>query len=766
MIKLSLKLGESSGINLFSMQNQRRHLAAILFTDIVGYTAMMQQNEVNAVAIMKRYHSVLQKIVSDYSGKILNDYGDGSLCSFASATEAVSYAVALQKQLQEYPRVPLRIGLHIGELFFESGKVMGDGVNVTSRIQSLGQANTLLFSAEINNKIKNHPEFKSVSLGKFEFKNVDEPVEVFALANDGLIVPRRELMEGKLKKAHKESFAKKLLPVVGVALLLIAALFSYKKFFQKNIISEKDKTIAILPFKNISTNREENEPFCVGVALELQKKLELLGGLIPIAPQSVEKFRDTKLSIGDIAGELGGIKYIVQGTVQREKNKVKVFVSLIDASSNKELWSDDFPGEVEDIFSLQENIAQQIAAGLQVKITHEEQSRISRIPTKNTAAFDAYNEALTSYTKLATAVHSIYWDSLPTNPQLYAEWRNTISLCDKLIDTDPTMAEAYVLKGQTYLYCINAWFASKEKIKLISDSAKFLANKALQIDKFSADVYLLLAQCGGDSAFAYLEKAFIINPNNFDVNRALGGIYAWYDPEKAIRFCKKAIRLNPLSVWTPSVYRDLGFAYHTCGDFEKAEFYGKKAVELSNSSMIAVEAMRTLTVIYLHWAKADSVIKYGNLNVNKEPNALYEIAEAYCNLKNECAKATELYERLWNRYNNHSNPHRWAVALMNIGKTKDAKEKIVQAFEEYKERKDTLSYDYAGICALAGDKSRALKILKQYTWDWGSPYLIQNDKLFDNIRNEKEFKEIVQKALDEKAKLREKIRKMEERGEL
>jgi adenylate cyclase len=750
------------------MQNQSRHLAAILFTDIVGYTAMMQQNEAYAVTIMKRYTSVLQKTVSAHSGQILNDYGDGNLCSFPSATEAVKCAAELQLQLQTDPVVPLRIGLHVGELFFEDGKVMGDGVNVASRIQSLGQANAILFSSEINNKIKNHPQFSSVSLGKFEFKNVDEPVEVFALANEGFVVPKKEEMSGKLKEAQRRSSIKKILLLAGIVLLLIAGLFAYKKFSGKSFIADNDKTVAILPFKNNSINKEENEPFCVGVVLELQKKLELMGGLVPIASQSVEKFRETKLSVGDIASELGGIKYIVQGTVQRDKNKVKVFVSLVDATNNHEMWSDNFPGELEDIFSLQENIAQQIASALQVKITPDEQSRIGRVATKSAAAIDAYNEALTSYVRLAMAVHPLYWDSLSSDSQLYTEYLKTLSLCDKAIKTDPSMAEAYVLKGQTYLYSINDWYASNAQRDLISDSVKLLGNKALHIDESSADAYLLISKCfnSSDSTLIYLEKALAINANSFDVNLELGVYYEFTNPEKAILFFKKAVRLNPLSIWTPSVYRDIGFTYHNFGDFEKAELYSKKAIELSSNSIIAVEAIRILTVIYLHWGKADSVLKYANQNVNQEPNALYEMAEAYCNLENDCAKASELYEKLWNRYNNHTNPHRWAVALLNIGKTKEAKEKIEQAFTEYKEKNDTLSYDYAGICALNGDKAKALDILRKFDWQWGSPYLIRHDKLFDNIRNEKEFKDIVQKALDEKTKLREKIRKMEEARKL
>ncbi|HYK46963.1 MAG TPA: adenylate/guanylate cyclase domain-containing protein [Parafilimonas sp.] len=746
-------------------------LAAILFTDIVSYTAIMQHDEEKARIIIKRHNSVLEKIVAAHHGEVLNYYGDGSLCIFSSATESVRCAIEIQKELQTEPIVPLRIGLHVGEVFFEDRKALGDGVNIASRIQSLGQANTVLFSKEIFDKIRNHSEFKAVSLGHFDFKNVDDSIEVFALTNEGLAVPKREKMEGKVKEVkNKNTIRRNFIITVSMLLLLFVGYFFYVRSSEQKSAGA-EKSIAVLPFKNISINKAQNEPFCIGVALELQKKLQLLGGLIPIASQSVEKYRDTKLSIRDIANELGGVKYIVQGNVLRDKDKVKVFVSLIDVASDKEIWSDDFPGEVKDFFSLQENIAQRIASEVQVKITPDEQSRINRIATENAAAIDAYNEALTAYVTLVSAVHPLYWDSLPSDPKLYSDYLNTLSLCDNAINADPSMAEAYVLKGQTFIYRISSWAASGSEVTLISDSGRALANKALAIDQSSADAFLLLwssAAVSGDSAARYyLDRAYSINPNNFDVNRALGERYGWYDPEKAIRFCKKAIRLNPVSLLTPSVYSSLAFTYHTCGDFEKAEQYAKKAVVLANANtMIETEAIRNLTIIYLHWGKADSVIKYANLYVKQEPNALYEIAEASCNLKNDCSKAAAMYDTLWQRYPNRNNPHRWAVALFNSGRIKEGEEKIALADKEYKARHDTLGYDYAGICAFKGDKETALRILRQWKWSWGSPYLIQRDKLFDNIRNDKEFRDIVRKAVDDKARVREKIDKLEEEGKL
>src|SRR5258705_3398470 len=154
---------------------QHRRLAAILFTDIVGSTSMMQKDEQAALSVNKRYVAVLKEFVLSHDGEILNDFGDGSLCIFHSITEALRCATEMQKQFQLEPKVPLRIGLHIGEIFFEDGKVFGDAVNVASRIQSLGITNSIIFSSEINGKIKNQQEFKSVSVGKFHFKNVDEP---------------------------------------------------------------------------------------------------------------------------------------------------------------------------------------------------------------------------------------------------------------------------------------------------------------------------------------------------------------------------------------------------------------------------------------------------------------------------------------------------------------------------------------------------------------------------------------------------------------
>ena len=168
-----------------------RQLAAILFTDIAGYTAMMQRHEQSAIKMVKHHRAVLEKTVDEFEGNVIEFYGDGSLCIFTSITKAMHCALSIQQQMQAEPPVPLRLGLHIGEVIYEDGKIMGDGVNIASRIQSLGLPGCILFSKEIFDKIRNHPEFKTVNLGRFRMKNVAEPMEVYALANDGLTVPAK-----------------------------------------------------------------------------------------------------------------------------------------------------------------------------------------------------------------------------------------------------------------------------------------------------------------------------------------------------------------------------------------------------------------------------------------------------------------------------------------------------------------------------------------------------------------------------------------------
>ena len=374
------------------MQSQRRQLAAILFTDIVGSTAMMQKDEQTAISLNKRYVAVLKQFVSSHGGEILNDYGDGSLCTFSSATEAIRCAIEMQQQFQMEPKVPLRIGLHIGEIFFEDGKVFGDGVNVASRVQSLGIANSILFSSEINSKIKNQQEFKSVSIGKFHFKSVDEPMEVFALSNECLVVPKKEELTGKLKEIEKRSLRKKLIIAMIAIILLVVSFFIYKKIAPTGSVAETEKSIAVLPFENIGVS-DSDVYLSDGISLDIINNLSKISSLQKvIAWFSVKSFKKTTRSVKQIADELG-VKVILTGTIQKHADKIQVTAELIDANTSEILWVHSYDYALEDVLSIQSEVAQSIAAALKTKLTPEEKREISKHYTDNVEAYKFYRKS-------------------------------------------------------------------------------------------------------------------------------------------------------------------------------------------------------------------------------------------------------------------------------------------------------------------------------------------------------------------------------------
>jgi len=331
--------------------SQSRQLAAIMFTDIVGYTAMMQQNEGKAVAVIKHYNTTLEKWVSHFNGQVLNYYGDGSLCIFSSATDAVNCSLAVQKDLKTSPVVPLRIGLHIGEVFFEDAKALGDGVNVASRVQSLGQENTILISEEVHNKIKNNASITAASLGHFDFKNVDKPMEVFALTNDGLFVPKRNKMEGKLKKKNLQK--RNIITALSLIIIVASAFFIYKNFFVNNNKAEViDKSIAVLPFVDMSASKDQ-EYFSDGLSEELLNLLAKIPALKVIGRTSSFSFKGKDEDLRSIAQKLE-VAHILEGSVRKDGNKIRVTAQLIRATDGSHLWSETYNRDLEGIFKLQD----------------------------------------------------------------------------------------------------------------------------------------------------------------------------------------------------------------------------------------------------------------------------------------------------------------------------------------------------------------------------------------------------------------------------
>jgi len=207
-----------------------------MFTDIVGYTALMEQDEKKAFEILKKNLAIHQSVINEFRGRLIKEMGDGMLASFPTVSDALNASIQIQKHCNETSDYKLSIGIHQGEVVFQNGDVFGDAVNVASRIQSLGISGSVLISKKIADEIKNKSEFTTSSLGSFEFKNVNEPIEIFALTNQGLTVPRKSQLQGKLKKGKQK---RNLVVAVSIIFLLISTSLVYYNFFSNKRVIRK-----------------------------------------------------------------------------------------------------------------------------------------------------------------------------------------------------------------------------------------------------------------------------------------------------------------------------------------------------------------------------------------------------------------------------------------------------------------------------------------------------------------------------------------------
>jgi TolB-like protein len=462
-----------------------------MFTDIVGYTGMMQQNEQQAVTVIKHYNATLEKFATQYNGQVLNYYGDGSLCIFPSAIDATNCSLAVQKELKNKPVVPLRIGLHIGEIFFEDAKALGDGVNVASRVQSLGQANTIFVSAEFYDKVKNNSFISAKSLGFFSFKNIDKPMEIFALTNEGLFVPQRKKIEGKLK--NNNSAERNMLAAGLVILFAAVSFFIYKTFFSGNDHSPAtDKSIAVLPFVDMSPSKDQ-EYLGDGLSEEIINSITAINSLKVIGRTSSFQYKGKGLDAGAI-GEKLNVSFILEGSIQKSGNTLRIITQLIRVNDNTTIWSQRFDKELKDIFAIQDSIANNIVEKLKITLSQSERPRLIKKETYP-EVYSQYLKGLHTYKEkdfekcIEYNLTAVKMDSLFAPPYAYIAlskiWvinrehayadfnaiREAKEFANKSIALDPNLAEGYSALG------LLAW-----SVELDFATAKLNFEKSIQLN--------------------------------------------------------------------------------------------------------------------------------------------------------------------------------------------------------------------------------------------------------------------------------------------
>ena len=639
------------------MQQQNRQLAAILFTDIVGYTAMMQQDEQNAVAVTRHYITVLKERVTAHGGVILNDYGDGSLCTFTSATAAIRCAIEIQQQLQAEPKVLLRIGLHIGEIFFEEGKVMGDGVNIASRIQSLGQANTILFSKEIFDKLRNQGGFQSVSLGLFEFKNVDEPMEVFALANEGLTVPKRENMEGKLKEVNKNSGRKNRILVAAVVFLLVIGFLLYKQFFHQPGFTNKEKSIAILPFKEIGNNVESmSEGLVEDILVHLSRISELTK---VISNRSSSMYANTKKSPSQIGEELG-VNSLVTGSIQKVGDTIVVIAQLIDSKSGNTLWANKFTEGKKQIFDLEADVSSQLVNALKAKLTPQEEKGLSKRYTENPEAYNFYNKGRSFWTRGRI-------DSAEANYR-------------RAIDLDASYAKAYAALAECYIFKRGKGLSQFDVILI----AKQYAEKALSLDSGSSEGFTALGFIQQNFLYEWaesgrtLKKAIALDPNYSFAHFYYGNLLQFTgNTREGLAEVNKALELDPLS---RRIRWALARNYYFAGENDLAISECQKNLSLYPNDRSTLDLLGFAYLAKKFYSQAGNVfdqLKPDDSSYLDNSQVIQSYAYAVMGDK---AKAKTLLEKTLNKYPDQSR-YRLAQVYLAMGNFDEAMNKLEQGYE-------------------------------------------------------------------------------------
>jgi adenylate cyclase len=374
------------------VQTEHRRLAAIMFTDIVGFSLQMGSNEARTLRLLDMHNQLIQQAVSEHHGIVIKTIGDAFLVDFPSVVTAVQCAQVIHAQLrahnaekEETKQIHVRIGIHSGDIVQRDGDVFGDGVNIASRLQALAEPDTICISDIVYRDVSKKLDLGTVvSLGKPRLKNIAERFAVYAL----LSVPpkglRQTLGVQYLKLSRRVGTAHRVAAmVVLLALVSAGAIAIRERYFSAPLgLPLPDKpSIVVLPFDNMS-NDPSQDYFSDGMTEDITTDLSQLASLFVIARNSAFTYKGKAANIRDVGRELG-VRYVLEGSVRRSDNQVRITAQLIDALQGQHLWSERYDRPLQDIFAVQDEIRQQIVFALKVKLTPEEQHAL-RLPLRRT----------------------------------------------------------------------------------------------------------------------------------------------------------------------------------------------------------------------------------------------------------------------------------------------------------------------------------------------------------------------------------------------
>ncbi len=569
MRRIIAAMGEESGR---SAAAETRRLAAIMFTDIVGFSRQMGSDEARTLHVLETHDQIIQHAVADHAGHVIKTMGDAFLVDFPSVVNAVQCAQRIQSRLREHnaeketnEQIHVRIGIHLGDIVQRDGDVFGDGVNVASRLQALAEPDTICISHIVYQEVeKKLPLGTVIPLGRPKLKNIARREPVYALLSAAPQGFRQRLQVRRLQLKQW----RRTLQVATVLVLLIGAgvMGTYVSRRASQGLPLPDKpSIVVLPFANMSADPKQ-EYLGDGIAEDITTDLTKLSGLFVISRYSAFTYKGKEVKVQEVSRELG-VRYVLEGSVRRANDEVRVTAQLIDATTGYHLWSERYERTVRDIFALQDEIVRKIVVQLALRLTDVELEQLERAYPVNIEAYEYQHRGM----------EHIFRSTKDDNTQAR-------QLCEKASELDPTYAPAYVCTGWTHAF---EWAAQWTQDPQALERALAYGQRAIALDdsmplahELLGMTYLLKRQYA--QSIAEIERSLALAPSWGSSYAVLGmALNSTGRAAEAIGVLEKAIRLNPRNpIFTANYLAVLGGAYRLTGRHDEAIAALKKALAL------------------------------------------------------------------------------------------------------------------------------------------------------------------------------------------
>jgi len=508
-----------------------RKLAAILSTDVKGYSRLMGDDEMTTVETITRYRMFISEFVEVHHGRVVDSPGDNLLAEFASAVDALDCAVAIQEKLaienqslEDHRRMEFRIGINVGDVISQGERLYGDGVNIAARLEGLSDAGGICISGTVYDQVNNKTGLPLEFIGTRQVKNIAKPIRVYKVLFsqetervDGFLAQGASTFQDQLAKEQLSGSAKLQLP---------------------------DKpSIAVLPLVNMGQGSDQDY-FADGLTEDIITDLSKISGIFVIAKNSAFAYKGQSVLPPQVAQELG-VRNILEGTVRRAGQRVRIATQLVDGPLNQSIWADRFDGNLEDIFDLQDQVTGKVVSALKVKLTSREKEQRTNRSSVNPEAYDLVKKA----NKLG----------LDSTFKSHLEARETYQ---RALDLDPGYAPAYVGMGWTWF---DEWPFGWSEDRMVLEKALHFSERAIDLDPFLPEASLLIGYTylwmeEHEKAEEVINRLLGIAPNNADVLAFYGYLLAFSGrAEEAVAPLIRAKRMDPgrhvrLSMYLAIVY--------------------------------------------------------------------------------------------------------------------------------------------------------------------------------------------------------------------